>query len=490
MDRNDEMKDLISRSKSVFLKQALDALREVAGLRRDYNLDDEFAKTKKNKSPLVGIVIVTFIVLFAIASIMVTGFIRRESRKVTVSIADFADVNLNDVLDSVKKNESDMRNAQRELEDIKRQMDEKIREVNKDTERRIEILMNEGLPADTRDERIKSIRDSAKSDVAGVQREFGRAIKAKTDEISEIQKRVDAYDARMLEQARKQEEIFNNQRRLFDFEMEKVNSYYEDTIKELQNRQKQEVQAMQKHQEELISTLKRRQEEEIRKLILKYNPIFTSGEVKNIIEREIDSDVFKTSPFIKYRETLKGEGVIDNVDFQGMRNQFSDISVLMDKLQETPYINSVPLTLNQIEYLNWLMVRDYEKMWNRLVDVVEDKNTEITELNTLISQQNNQIIQQKKEIDRILYSYDFLTKKNRESGYIIDQRDGENILIYINPIYAPVEGDLGYVFRRDDEYIGTIRFSVSDGTIMASLLELASEKKPLEPFDRILVHIK
>ncbi len=64
----------------------------------------------------------------------------------------------------------------------------------------------------------------------------------------------------------------------------------------------------------------------------------------------------------------------------------------------------------------------------------------------------------------------------------------------MNRILDIGDGDTAYVFRSDNEPIGEIGFYLKDGMIFArelpSALQGEEEKKPVQPFDRILVKIK
>ncbi len=119
-----------------------------------------------------------------------------------------------------------------------------------------------------------------------------------------------------------------------------------------------------------------------------------------------------------------------------------------------------------------------------------DKPLNTRTLTETVESKNAIISRMDRAINQYLYSLDYLTKKNRENGYILDARNPELIILYINRIYNINDGDLGYVFRRDDKFIGTIRFSVFPDDITGSLVGLASEKEPFEPFDKILVDFK
>ncbi len=487
MDDEDKIKDIATLSKSHFLREVI---REIKERRKVYSLEEEFVKTKKNRKWTILFIIGGFIVIFAAASIIVTQFIQRESKTVRVSIADFEDVNLRDVLDVAKKNESEMKIARRELEDLRAEMDEKILEIRNKAGQDIEIISNKRISDSEKKAEIREIRLGEKRAVKEIEDEYGGMIMLKEEEIAKIQEGIDAYDARLIEQAQKQEEIFNNQARIYDIEMDKTVSYYNEKIDELTRNHEREILSAKAHQEELTSLLKKNHAQEIERLTLRYNPVFTSETINKILEQEIDEGFLAAPPLGEHQKILQREGVLNSVQLAGMRAQLSDLSLLIDKLQEVPYINSVPSALDHIEYLGYVIIHDYEKLKERFVNVIEKKNSQIAEQKAVISERNSTIKEKEAVIDQYRYSLDFLTYKNRENGYIIDQRDPERLVVFLNKIHKIQDGDLGYVFRKEDEYIATIKFHVSEDSVTASLVELGQEDKPMEPFDRILIDLQ
>ena len=79
---------------------------------------------------------------------------------------------------------------------------------------------------------------------------------------------------------------------------------------------------------------------------------------------------------------------------------------------------------------------------------------------------------------------------SRENGYVLDARNPEKIIVYIDKIHAVRDGDLGYVFRQEDNLIATIRFDVTSREITASLVELTSEDAAMAPFDKVLIDLQ
>jgi hypothetical protein len=93
------------------------------------------------------------------------------------------------------------------------------------------------------------------------------------------------------------------------------------------------------------------------------------------------------------------------------------------------------------------------------------------------------------DVAHFIHALDFLVADSRENGYILDPRDPENIIVFIDKIHAVNDGDQGYVFRREDELIGIIRFSVTPREITASLVEISAPEETIAPFDKILIQI-
>ena len=60
------------------------------------------------------------------------------------------------------------------------------------------------------------------------------------------------------------------------------------------------------------------------------------------------------------------------------------------------------------------------------------------------------------------------------------------IAVVVSPSFPVTNGDQGLVFRADNEYIGTIQFSVSGAAINAKLLDVVPDKD-IEPFDKFLI---
>ncbi|MEW5815438.1 MAG: hypothetical protein AB1798_08615 [Spirochaetota bacterium] len=476
MDNDNEVKDLVERSKSVFLRE----IGERYAKRDFYRLDQEFAKTRKNRSPVVWLSVLIFVSTLAAAAIVLTMYIQGESQKVPIDIADFADVNLKDVLDKARKYENDMKIAQRELQDLNDTMNQEIADITQKADQQIEILKNQNLDKAELDRQTAEIRAKQKNEIEAVRVKYKSLVEKKRQAIAEIQTAMDAYDAKIVAQAKQQEEILNNQQKRFDIQMQDTVNYYETKVKDLENQRKQEVAELKAYHENLTTQLKKNQVDEINRLnekhadetarlILKYNPVYSSGAMADILGKDVPRGTLDSVALKDYRNVLQQENILDAQGFGRIRSSLSDISVLLKNLKTIPFTNSVPAVLDKLESTETAVIKEYENLWSRTADLLNSRNM---------------------AINQYLYALDSLLANSRENGYILDPRDTRNIVVYIYKLHDVKDGDFGYVFREDNEPIGTIKFSVSSGVIKASLAELTSAEKPVKPFDKILIQVK
>lgn len=476
MDNDDKIKDLVTQSKRHFLR-AQD-IRSAA--RQDYKLDEEFAKTKRNRNPFVALAIVIFVGIFSAAAVLVTLYIQEESKKVPVNIEDFADVNLKEVLDRAKKLENNLRTARRELQDLIAERDRRMEAVREEAERDISILDQMSLSSAEKERRAANKREAAEEEAASIEEAYVERIAAKEREIAEIEEALAAYDAQMVEQAKKQEEVLNSQQKKFELQMKETTDYYENQLAELRKQKNREIANVKEYQEEYAEQVTKRYEGEIAalhrsyrnriaELIRKYNPVFTSDAVVSVLEQEVPAP---DRDFVlhRYRSVLTQEGLISTARFNTLRADIRKTSIVMDRLKEIPYEESVPKAFEQVEARGNRTVKIYEQMWYNLAVNLEKKIQKIDEYN---------------------HALNHLVKNSRENGYLLDVRDLNRITVFIDELLHVKKGDTGYVFRKDYEPLGTIRFYYDeDDELVASLVEKESADSTFSPFDKILIEVK
>ena len=149
--------------------------------------------------------ILAFVVVFVGISAAVTLVIQRSSQRVDIDISDFQDINLTEILNVQKRNESALEAALRQLADLERARVNQIQIIEDDIDGRVELVSNGNLSVGERTRRINDLRSEESALIAGVGREFDPQIEEKRAEIDAIQERIDEYDSRLIEEARRTE---------------------------------------------------------------------------------------------------------------------------------------------------------------------------------------------------------------------------------------------------------------------------------------------
>jgi hypothetical protein len=408
-----------------------------------YSLEDEYAKTKKNKNWLVLLIVLIFIGLIAVLTVFVTYYSEKKDSNIEVSISEFDDLRLKEILNSSRLTDNNLQIGKNEVLSLMIEMRNKILEVNNRYLVKQNAVLDKGYPDDIAREKLVELRNAENSEVGAVKARYEGQINKKQAIISEIEREKIKAD-RELQKENKAIGKFGDENRL-----------YAQRMKQLQDTSRSGLNALTDFYERYIKYI-----------ILKYNPVVTSGDVKNTLDRSLKKD--EQQNLRDYDELYAKENIISRQRFDETRSKINDQKMLLQRLTGVGYENSVPPTLKSIDNLSKSIVNDYETFTFGLTSTVKLKNSQIEDYRIAL---------------------DAVLKERPESGYIISAINPSRISIHINRLLTVKEGDPALVFRTDDLYIGEITFYRTSEGIKAKLVSLAGKEK-MRPFDRILIKIK
>ncbi len=462
--------EIVERSKMIFLREMIDEFKRKQSL---YDPATEFAKTRKNRSLFVPLTVVILLVLFGTVVFGVTRYIQQSSRNIAVDIEDFADVNLRDLLDGAKRIQVELDQVRLQLRELQEELDRRIRRAEAARDREIRLAREADISPAARDNRISAAEGNLEAERASIEAEFAPRIAELEARIVQLEEEMARYDSRQLEAAREQEEILNNQQRVFELQLEEQATLYEERIESLTENYELQIVELQAYIAEFEQTIRERHRREIADLVLRYNPIIRDGQVAEILALEAPaSDGANIGAF---RPVLAGEGVMTSAEYTALLEEIQRIRALNDRLSEIPFENDVPAVIGQLGGRTAAIIDRYDAAWRRLADSVEARDRTISDL--------------EKEIARYEFSLNRLSLAGGDTGFLLDTRDEAALQVYVNPLYSVESGTVGYVFRRDDEYIGTIRFYLQRGRLRARVTEVA-EGKTMQPYDKVLIEVQ
>ncbi len=425
-------KDLIEQTKAKFLpEEILDEEKQVSL----YSLDEEFAKTRKNRNITLWLTILVFIGVIFAGTYFLTMYLEERDKKIEVNISEFDDLRLKDVLDSARKksDNADIVAIQLDILEIA-MLDEILASRNRHYRRELEILARD-LPDNETDSNLARIRGEEKKDVIRIRRKYGRFIRNKQRELNALLKKQREEQARI-----EKENALSNEDRL-----------YAMRTKHLKNQQKKGTRLLKGYLRRYTLYVKR-----------KYDPVFSSGRINSIIKSSTNKSRREDPAFYEnYNKLLSSNRPLSQKSFRGLQKKVKEYDLVIKRLRRIPYDNSVNPSLDQVDYLTKSIIYDYER----------------------------QIRQRDQELSNFRYAMNYILNLRPENGYIIDARNPELIKFHMFRALRVADGETAMVFRNEDEYIGKIQFVKKPYGIRARVIAAEGNKK-IQPFDKILLELK
>lgn len=257
-------------------------------------------------------------------------------------------------------------------------------------------------------------------------------------------------------------------------EMEKSVQYYETKINDLQKDNLKQINSITVTNRNVLGSIKEQNANDMASLEDKYNPEF--NEDYKFISDSLNS---VNIPFdLKNRkidDLMYNEGLLFRDDIKAKVKEIYQVESTFSRLKEIPYYNSPKQSIAYLEQSYYSAIDSYNSLINNVTPILKNKNIRLNE--------------QLGELEQLNYFLTSFVKENRVNGLIIDPRQN-SIKIFIDPIYKIEDGNIGYVYRNDSDFIGTIKFRYYENELIGIVEELVSKERGIEPFDMILVNLK
>ena len=225
----------------------------------------------------------------------------------------------------------------RELETLNQGMEAEIQTVREETRRELDLINTERISQDEKNQKIRAANAREARRIDAIRAAYNPKIQEKNKAIKTIQSKIDEYDSRQVEKARKQEEVLNNQQRLFNMELEKTTKYYEERIATLNAKYNKDTTALKDYHKNYVAALEANHKKEVDNLTLKYNPKIADPAVTPLLAAGINQQALKEEYPAKYRPLLEKEGIAYPADYQAFLKTTAEYDRLMAETQENPF---------------------------------------------------------------------------------------------------------------------------------------------------------
>ena len=218
-----------------------------------YNLESEYAKTKKNKIWFTWIVLASALVLVTLAAFFISRGISKSNREISVNVDVFEDLNLKSLVDSVQKLQSNYDNALKNKVTLQNQFESELKIAVSKREKDIFVIESLNLDdlADKK-RRLNAVESEYNSSVKKIEEKYQALLSTADSEIKICLEQLSKYDAEKMNALREKELALDSERQLKELEQKELSEKYENMIQNLEN---ELINERQTSQEELKRTV-------------------------------------------------------------------------------------------------------------------------------------------------------------------------------------------------------------------------------------------
>jgi len=426
MADDDKVEDLIQISKDRFLpKEVVDQEQKAL----EYSLDREFAKTKKAFDWKFYSILVVFLLVVIGGTFVTTTYVEIQNQKTQFSF-NIEDINLQEQITSTKREEKNVNLAKEKYSNIVKERADKIKAVEEKYTQAIEAIGKSTANPAEANEKIQNLRATKDEDVKKINAEYAPKIAQEENNLEKAESEFASKKAKLEADINKADKIVNNYKRLQQLQIDKLNQEHDEAMENLK---------------------------------LRYNPNFTEADLKEII-RSAGKTKPLDKPMLENIEGLTKNRVITESEYKSIRSKIENYQKVIDRMKKIPYVNSVDPAIKLMQNDTYFLISEYERIMVKML-----KNLEI--------------------LQKYQHAFNQITEFSVDNGIIIDANNSTDVIYSLKPVVAVEDGDVGLVFRKADEYIGTITFEMKYGKVLAKITDMAADQKML-PLDKIFVKKK
>lgn len=456
-DKNERMsqrENEIIESKSTFLpEEALDHERRPP----EYNMAGEMKKAKKKKDYLYYTVPLLFLIFVLAIAYFLTTYLIQKNQQVDVNITEFENFNLSELLRTANENKNKLDKAKFDLEDLQVERKSQIEGLSEDHKTRQATLKAQGLSKQEENKQMRNLRLEYEKKLQEIKQEYSTKITTKEQELEELEQTV-LHQQSVLEKSNmglSSTGQMDSAQNISEIRLEQQKETYENRIRQTRA-----------NYEKRIRSMRSLHQNQVQGLTSKYNPNFTDEFLVAILNEKNPQQW--TRPYTtNYRKILSTEKIMSKDQYEQLQKQIADRNLLVKALREVPFTNSVPPTLEKVDYLNNEIFSKQQDMWLGL---------------SLGVMQRDQIL------GSYEYAFDYYTSLMKESlsgysGYVVDSRKPEAIVLFLKFVKSVQDGDQVYVVDNDGNYLATLVVRPLADRVLAELLEGNISK--VVPFSRV-----
>lgn len=413
----------------LFLNDELKNL-QVDSKNNTYNLEEEYSKTKKNKSPFTFLVLFISFLIVILVSMIVINNISNNNKEIKVELHVFEDLNLKNLIDSVSKVQNNYDQAVKNKTNIIKEKESKLGELA--AEKDMELFVIDSLNLRSKreiDRRKNEILENYNNSVNQIENEYKNKILLVESEILEYSKQLEQFDSNKVESAKEKEQLLNTERQIQKMEMDKLSVDYESRIKNLENMIETERLQYNQNMKDSISEVAEKYQAEIDLL----DPVLEDANAKRLIREQKDTTVEVLNVnniLVKNNISDRDSDLFKNIN--RFQTDYESHVYLQKPFLAIPYKNSLSEYVQASNKILYDMGKTYENTTSDLIAEVTDLNSQIEllkeEHQSQLEAVREQAVMENQAQIRVL---DILLAKEKNDALVIGAESKDSVMIYV-----------------------------------------------------------
>ncbi|MCR4823618.1 MAG: hypothetical protein K5873_12190 [Treponema sp.] len=211
-----------------------------------YNLEDEYAKTAKNKKKFVWALLAACFFIVGLSTSITVKLLSNSNHRIEIKINSFNDLNLRSLLGSVGRVQNAYERALKNKENLELNYKDELAAALQKKEMDLFTLESVASVATKKsiEERKSHIEEEYKLSAEKLKKDYQEKLAKIQEEIKNYEEAVNSYDSKKLSEAKNAEATIDSTKQLHDIEMNQERESYEKKIRELRKQlHDQQIQA-------------------------------------------------------------------------------------------------------------------------------------------------------------------------------------------------------------------------------------------------------
>ena len=414
----------IAASKDKFLpRQVLD---EDKG-KHTYSIEEEFGKTKKNKSPLFYCIAGGFLLLLLVLTYTLTSFIHKSYAS-GVGAGLIKDIQLKSLFVESQGIYDKLRLSVQDIDNLKKEREQESLRLRQEYERDIENLKKRKLPSKKYQAEHRKKSGDFRKKLQTLRKKYNKTILEKKETARKLKKKAEKNERFLKQKALEIKQIASNYGQLEKIKLDQQ--------------------------------------------LLKFNPIIKEKALRKILMEKNEFSSKSSIPLSPYPEELAAASLSKIQGKAPFEKRLEDIkkqNALLERLLKIPYVNSIPAVLKRVSSISKNITQSYEKLWQSSYKELQRKETNIRALEHAFEHYGKSLSEDSK----------------RSLAYVLDGRDPENIYLYVKKGVEIDTSSEALIWREEDERVARVKFFRVGTEYRAQVLKAFEDE--ILPFDRLLL---